>query len=146
MIDDHQFDVVIPDDIGHFLDLSGAEQRRGPHGGQTHDGALDDVQVDGPGQADRLVEPLLGGMGRGAGLSPVASAIRLGAVAVENRNDDIGSRWRVRGRIRIDRRVSANRTSPCIVYGVNSREGYSSPSTSIKFTGWPGMIVEMACL
>ena len=45
------------DDPGELLDLAFAEIGRGPHRAEHDDTGLTDVEIDGPGQPDRLIKP-----------------------------------------------------------------------------------------
>ncbi len=60
-IDHHEGDLVRPDHVpASLVDLALADIGRRPDGRQRDDQRLEDLQVDGPGQADRLVETRLG--------------------------------------------------------------------------------------
>ena len=143
MIDDDEAGLVLGDQRRDLLDLAGAQQRRRPRGGEGHDLGRAHVEVDGSGKANGLFETVLDANAPPLAAAPLPLALRGGRLPRRSgtstmarvgarrrstgpRRDDLGGAWCVRDGY------------PCC-WG-------SAGSESMRCTGAPGMMVDMACL
>ena len=143
VVDDDQTYFEIPYPLANFIDLPRSEQSRRPRLGQRHDRRVDDIEVDGLRKSDRLGETIFRCM-------DLRKRLRLRADAhlpLPNRNKHERAHS---GRARLFPATPALawRLAPRVfaVTTMRAQLGVLSPSCSLRLTGPPGMIVEMACL
>ena len=134
---------------GDLLDLALAEIGRRPQRRRaTTTIALDDVEVDRGGKPDRLVEARLGGARVGGAARSAGPPRRTACGARDRGRRTSVARARARRPSRGSRRAAARRSSPRrrAARVTSGLFGAPRPPGSNSCTGWPGMMVEIACL
>ena len=143
MIDDDEAGLVLGDQGRDLLDLAGAQQRRRPRGDEGDDLGRTHVEVDGSGKSDRLLETVLDRMHRRLCRSAIAVGAARRAPAPPQRHQHDGAR---RHTPALDGTAAGR-----LGWSLGVRDGYpccwgSAGSESMRCTGAPGMMVDMACL
>ena len=136
MVDDDEAGVVLVEQRLDLRDLAGAEQRTGLRLADGHDGRCGNRQVDGAREADGLFKARFVGPRRGR------RRIGFSTRGLQHRHDDDGTHivpvlFSVRNDGILGYVGFANGLGSC-------QEPLSSVSNICS--GWPGMMVEIACL
>lgn len=116
--------------------------------GQRHQQLFGDIEVDGLAEPDGFGQAILWRMERGLGLLSLGGVVGLETAASRrDGNDDERARRCFRGLVPLSgprlRKVFRFDT---LVYGSAQLVGPSDGSASIRCTGAPGMMVDIACL
>ena len=144
MIDDGQPHLLLGDAGGDLLDLAGAKQRCRSRGDDGHDLGRTHVEVDRPGKADRLGETILDRARRRFDERPIAVGAALRALVSPLGHQHDGTHGH--------KPAPDGATTPArgLCGSLGLRDGYpcwgSACSESIRCTGAPGIMVDMACL
>ena len=143
VVDDDETDVEFAYPLADFIDLPRSEQGRWARLRQRHDRRVDDVEVDGLCKSDGFGETIFRRVDLRKRLRLFADA----HLAFPYGNKHEGPR---------SGRASFFPTTPALAWRIAPRVlavirtraqlGVPSPSCSLRLTGPPGMIVEMACL
>jgi hypothetical protein len=156
MVDDDETGARFLHEQAEILDLAFAEERGGARRGHRYDPRVRDLQVDRFGKSRRLREAVVRGMGSDRSAAAVANAVVAPLFLQHGHDDDGASR-------RDPHEIMPWRFAPGFVENVvfcrfidgvpaarprvkRTLQPSSPLSPSMRFTGAPGMMVEIACL
>ena len=132
-IDDDEIDALAGHPLGELVHLAGSEERPRPRIGERHGDACNDVEVDGPGKADRLLD------------AGIAVAPRRFGTRLEDGHQHQRARLAPCGRNSAFSAPGLARLVRRLAQSVSRPEASSSPGSK-SCNGAPGITVEMACL